>query len=647
MAYQTSELYKNNIYKEDSKQEIDIIINNNIVDKDYVKSIKFKDDVFENNCFSLGSTIASQYEIELNSEFKNDITDFNEIEMSYHLIIDDNTTETIPLGNYIVKTKDESSKDYTKLKLYDYMDKLDDSFDASNLVPCTRYELLKAICDYYGLELYNTSIVNGNILVNSYNNTLKAKNYVSFIAERAGGYAKVIRNQMKIINFADTDIVELPNTINGDYNTNDLKTITKIIYENGIQKFEKGTDDGEVIYLSQDSPFSCTQEEVDNIYDKLNGLQFQTLEVKIWGDPSIDTGDRVKLNNIISFCQKEWQWGNGFYGNYKTVLNKTDKMSNVDKISNNEKIKIVKSTIDELTGTVKINSTNIQKNISQIADLNIKADGISGRVEEVNKNLENNYYKNSKVEELVLNASTGVTNTFSEAGGNNILRNTNFSAKEVIEEGQNYEFWYGNVLRESNNNSTNGYSILLQNNILYQEQIIANGNYTLSFYYKKTNPLASIYVRINSKQYELKDANIFTLFQTGIKDEDGNYITEPIIISDNHLKIEFITDINNSCEIYDIMCNAGSVKLAYSQNSNETATDTVNISKGITITSSTSEVKFTANNDGIRTKNLNDDVITEFTDKGMNTNQATIKNEAIIVGLLRQRVGNQIWDSLI
>ena len=66
--------------------------------------------------------------------------------------------------------------------------------------------------------------------------------------------------------------------------------------------------------------------------------------------------------------------------------------------------------------------------------------------------------------------------------------------------------------------------------------------------------------------------------------------------------------MDDSVEVYDLMCNAGSVRLAYSQNQNETTTDTVNISKGITITSSNMETIFKANANGIKILTLNESV---------------------------------------
>jgi hypothetical protein len=96
------------------------------------------------------------------------------------------------------------------------------------------------------------------------------------------------------------------------------------------------------------------------------------------------------------------------------------------------------------------------------------------------------------------------------------------------------------------------------------------------------------------------------------------------------------------------MVNAGSVGLAYSQNQNETTTDTVNISKGITITSSDNEnIVFKANYDGVRIYDKNDmaNPITKFTDKGIDTDEITVDGKAEISGLLFQKIGNQVWIS--
>ena len=91
------------------------------------------------------------------------------------------------------------------------------------------------------------------------------------------------------------------------------------------------------------------------------------------------------------------------------------------------------------------------------------------------------------------------------------------------------------------------------------------------------------------------------------------------------------------------MCNKGTVKLAYSQNENETTTETVNISKGITITSTNMETIFKANANGIRILTLQNATIAYFTDKGLSTKEIIVEDEAQICRTSIQNVGDQTW----
>ena len=95
------------------------------------------------------------------------------------------------------------------------------------------------------------------------------------------------------------------------------------------------------------------------------------------------------------------------------------------------------------------------------------------------------------------------------------------------------------------------------------------------------------------------------------------------------------------------MGNIGATYLAYTQNGNETTTDTVNISKGITITSTNMETIFRANANGIRITTLQGNLIAYFTDKGLSTKELVVENEAQIVKVLFQEVDDQTWITRI
>lgn len=210
-----------------------------------------------------------------------------------------------------------------------------------------------------------------------------------------------------------------------------------------------------------------------------------------------------------------------------------------------------------------------------------------------------------------------------------------------------YEFWIGNAKKQSNYEATSRTSIILQKGNFEQDEEVGNGTYTVSFNYKKLIELANTKVIINDAEYELTELEK-TEFYTGKKNNDGEYIINPLEVNTNHITIKFVSDTDNALEVWDLMVNKGSEKVVWTQNENETTTDTVNISSGITITSSKDKnTKFKADFDGVRVTNNAGEIKTEFTDKGMTTKEATVENEADIVGILRQRVGNQVWDSFI
>lgn len=256
------------------------------------------------------------------------------------------------------------------------------------------------------------------------------------------------------------------------------------------------------------------------------------------------------------------------------------------------------------------------------------------------------YYEMPEVEQIQLE-TTGELKTFE--GVTNISNDLEceMDVEYKCNKDITYEFWNGDVIRSSNENATSKASMLLQNGTLSQEQEVPNGNYSISFYYKKLIELANASVIINDIEYELDSLEV-KQFYTGEQDsETKEYITQPINVTNGHIKIVFKCDTNNGVEVYDLMCNKGSVKLAYSQNQNETTTDTVNISKGITITSSVDDIKFKADYDGIRTLDNNGNIKTKFTDKGMETNEAKITEKAEITGLLFQEVDDQSWITKI
>ena len=195
---------------------------------------------------------------------------------------------------------------------------------------------------------------------------------------------------------------------------------------------------------------------------------------------------------------------------------------------------------------------------------------------------------------------------------------------------------YTNTEIQNNSISSLGYIL---NNGAFEQSVnnVVNGIYTVSFKYKKLKELATGNVYINDVKYDLTEMAWTNFVKT-------------IEVNSNNIKIKLESDSKQSFYITDLLINLGNSAEIWTQNPNETRTDTVKIGKGIQITSSTKNTKLKADADGVRIVKVSNenDVPTEFTDKGTKTEYIESKG-GDIAGILIQKVtynnSEQTWIS--
>lgn len=670
MAYQVSNEFKEKVYSGDNSYICFLNINGYEVPMSQIQSITISSPIIDDTAqtFYVGSFISQSITIKFKNLNGLDLKSGTEVTLDIGREIN-GVIESVPIGKYLI---DDLGQDYLKtceITCLDYavkfMPNIDYSsqFDSDGLIEIDR--LLEYICQYFNVELGTYPDTNGDVKIGVYDNTISGKQYISYIAELKGCNAKIGRDGKLYLVPLKNEPVAVINALEGkSWELKEKYEIKNVIYEDAIRKFAYGEDENlqetgikeNTLYIRTDNMYIIADYVVENIYNSLKDLKIYSLNCENYGDISLDSWDIIRYqlgfdenNNPLYYDTLN----NNEIVYEMTIMSKVDvniptaqQESLVNNVSGNDstKLKILKTTINQLTGEIEL----MAKETTELKD-----------------NINENYYTINQTERLVLNSSNGVTNTFIEAGGNNIFRNTGlwfeeestldlvypseeeFPSEELFTgKVQQYEYWVGTANREKNSKAVSGVVITLKQDYFYQEQTVPNGSYSVSFKYKKLNPLSHPKVIINDVEYEL-DNNTETEFYTGMKDSNENYITQPLEVTNNQLKVEFYCDINNAIEIYDLMVNKGTVRQAWSQNANETATDTVNISKGITITSSSTDTKFKADSDGIRVYKKNasetDEPLTNFTDRGMETNESVIKNFADLCGIQVTKVGDQVW----
>lgn len=392
---------------------------------------------------------------------------------------------------------------------------------------------------------------------------------------------------------------------------------------------ESIAEDGENYLTINDNPFAYTQEKREQLivalYEKVKGFSYTAYELKGQCKPYLETGDPIWVLDadgaitssfLFRFTYKS---PNGLESEMSapSIIKSTVEYQNVP--SDLERIRRTEIIVDKQQGTIDAIIDKQTEDGSKINSLQANADETTDTISKIIEDYQ------EQIAQLKLTID-GLTNTVSTKGGGNIFSYSKENWNESITE-------YTNTDLKQNSISGLGYELVI--GTTKQEVQLKNGIYTISFLYKNINNLDNAKVIINGESFNLEYTN-----------NKWKEFEKTINVTANTISISFVTDTNNAIYITDLMGNIGAEKQTWEQNANETYTDTVQIGKGIQVNSSETNTYTRINSDGNRVFNkATGKVISEFTDKGMETQDMVVNGKAEIAGMLVQKVGSQTWLS--
>ena len=392
---------------------------------------------------------------------------------------------------------------------------------------------------------------------------------------------------------------------------------------------ESIAEDGENYLTINDNPFAYTQEKREQLivalYEKVKGFSYTAYELKGQCKPYLETGDPIWVLDadgaitssfLFRFTYKS---PNGLESEMSapSIIKSTVEYQNVP--SDLERIRRTEIIVDKQQGTIDAIIDKQTEDGSKINSLQANADETTDTISKIIEDYQ------EQIAQLKLTID-GLTNTVSTKGGGNIFSYSKENWNESITE-------YTNTDLKQNSISGLGYELVI--GTTKQEVQLKNGIYTISFLYKNINNLDNARVIINGESFNLEYTN-----------NKWKEFEKTINVTANTISISFVTDTNNAIYITDLMGNIGAEKQTWEQNANETYTDTVQIGKGIQVNSSETNTYTRIDSDGNRVFNkATGKVISEFTDKGMETQDMVVNGKAEIAGMLVQKVGSQTWLS--
>lgn len=584
-----SDSIKNALKQPTTQRKGRILVNDNYYE---VFNVEYYADAY-NEGNVVGNAIASQLDFDLPYMSKFDTfkyfdgvwtgTDYEYVDMGTFTVFDE-------------KDEDEFNKHITA---FDNLIKFNVPFIDNGDYPKTVFQELENICNQAGVVLVNTSIANGDFEIqdNQFVNNESLKSVLKAICQISGTYATIKEDKL---------VLQLKNETSETINKSQHMPITWKRRTYGINQLVLGlTDvDGEYVIrqdeediaingvhklIINDNPFAYTQEKrdllIDDLFNQVKGFGYVPYELKGEWLNYMDVGDTINIDGI------------------DTILLRVSGKSPKSLESEMSAPAIIDSAIQYADNTASI------KNLVKRAEISVdkqksQIELVTSEINSVKDDLTNNYYNIEQSNVLFQNATDGLINKLSSVGGNNLLRNTFFYEYE----NGSLSYWSGpqKVVEKYESKSRNALSLL--NGSIKQSVQLVNGEYCLSFKYEKLIEVATLKVSINGKTFDLSKVE---------KNVENSFKYVDNLTSDSYI-VEFICDIDNGFLIYEPMLNEGTDASLFTQNANETVTDTVNIGKGIEVNASNINSKTRMDADGFRGFNTNNGEITFYqTNEGL------------------------------
>lgn len=217
---------------------------------------------------------------------------------------------------------------------------------------------------------------------------------MSYISECAGGFAFIGRDGKLYIRTIYQDEQEIPLSLFGEYKWGDKCSISKVSYENGVESFKFGDDTGNNLWLNQENMYIVDENEVENIYNQLKGLEAYSFEGKTIIDPALDVGDKIIIDDKPVVYQGEADFQTRFIAQINSkIAIKQKQETTVKTISQKVLNRRVQSRIDEaegkITQLVEENSefenklTKVEQDVNGIKET---VSSVEKTVQEANKN---------------------------------------------------------------------------------------------------------------------------------------------------------------------------------------------------------------------------------------------------------------------
>lgn len=413
----------------------------NITQDDNLVSFKIEDNCYVNDKF-IGTTVSKKITVNvLNPNNEIDLEN-KEITAQTGMIIDE-IEETVPFGNYIISKPDtEEVKEKTSFVGYDYMIKFNIPYKNQVNYPISAGDLFEDVCNQAGVTVGNSNFVNSNymILGNPFTNNEDCRTVLSNIAQLAGGFAKIgrdnkayiislknISNLLKVKDVNSMTVKELNLTIVKMLSGEKDNADERIDGNNYLDDFSKNNIWGEVNSLIlritgtegenttiqdetsiqkngltelviEDNYFLTDETErqkvITPLWKVLKGIKYLPFKTTYYGYPYLDTGDLIYIQDTkdkgyISYVfNHTFTFNGGYSGTIETTAMTKTQTAYKNTINSKTKFRQVERKIDKINGVIEDIIEEQTETGNKLTQVEQTIDGITQTVSSVETKIE-------------------------------------------------------------------------------------------------------------------------------------------------------------------------------------------------------------------------------------------------------------------
>lgn len=454
MAYKsfencTKEEYDRVIYSGEGSNNRLIVSGFTNID-DYCEKIEITSRILADDSskrFSLNNFYAKTCELVLHDINVDNIV--NPLSISIGTLVN-NVYEDVPIGIFYLQNSPTTDKGKTTIKLRDGSVKLDFNYNAEPLIQehggiATKLQIFNDILSKAGIETDIVSFLHCEDEVGVYDNSITARQYISYLAEQAGCIPTIDRlGKLIFININDLETQRIPLSVIEKYENGKIYEISKTIYESGIIKYEDGTNTKDILFIDASNPYIITQQHLEDIHNVVNGFKINSLKTgKILGNPALDSYDLIEFEDegvtYKTLANNKLIYKGIINQEFDTTIGEEERKQNVTNRGDANIKKWAKTQIDNVEAKVDISVGQSNEALQQINSLEVSLNGISSSVSSMTSNLEDLDKKYTELNEsITTQTATSIETWFNSSGIQESLSNLQNGLNENSEALLNY-----------------------------------------------------------------------------------------------------------------------------------------------------------------------------------------------------------------